>query len=298
MDNSDLSLPTGALPGQLADSLWPDGSREDSRGLVPLYITRYAGPRALAAPMGHPFWELTYVMGGEGYVEVAGREIFLGPEAGLLLPPGCLHRERTDHPQWDTLWVGFQGSLPDELGLAEPLALDAGYALRPWAEQIWLWRQRETGTIGPELAALGEFLLRACVRLARQENGTARKPWLASVQDYIDHHLASPLAVQQLAAVAGCSVGHFHRLFQQATGETPVQYLTRRRLEVALLYLRESGLPIQEIATAVGFPDPLYFSRVFRRQFGQSPSRTRWGQQQQAPTGKNPSALGSQRGES
>jgi len=275
MDNSDLLVPDGALPGQLSETLWPDGQPGDDRPLVPLYITRYAGPRALSPHQSHPFWELTYVMRGQGHVDLPDREVFLAAEAGLLLPPGCLHRERTDHPQWDTLWLGFRGDLPDQLGVTAPLALDGGYALRSWAEQLWLWRQREAGTIGPELEALGEFLVRAFVRLANLGKETMRKPWLAGVQDYIDHHLHRDLAVEELATVAGCSVGHFHRAFQRATGETPVQYLTRRRLEVALLYLRQSGLPIREVAQAVGFADPLYFSRVFQRHFGQSPSRAR-----------------------
>jgi AraC-like DNA-binding protein len=214
-------------------------------------------------------------MGGEGQVELGDQGIYLGPEAGLLIPPGCPHREHTDHAHWDTLWLGFRGNLPDRLGVAAPLVLNTGYALRPWLGEIWLWRQRETGATGPELAALTEFVLRAFVRLARQDGGMTRKPWLATVQDYIDHHLQRDLPVEELAALAGCSVGHFHRTFRQATGETPVQCVTRRRMETALLHLRESGLPIREIAEAVGFRDPLYFSRVFRRHFGQSPSRMR-----------------------
>jgi len=272
MDNPDLPLPNASLPGQLPESLWPTGRSGDDRPIQLHYITRYAGPRATAPLEAHAFWELTYVMGGHGTLDLEDCEIPLASAAGVLVPPHCPHRERTDHPKWDTLWLGFRSELPSRLGVVSALAFGDGYALHPWAEQIWLWRQRETGAIGPELEALTAFFIRALVRLARSGSGAMRKPWLARVQDYIDHHLQRDLSIQELAEVSGHSVGHFHRQFRQATGETPGQYLTRRRLETAWLYLRQSGLPIKEIAAAVGFHDPLYFSRVFRKHFGQSPS--------------------------
>ncbi len=273
MDNSDLRLPDAAVAGFLPASLWPAGG-----GMVamPLYITRYAGPRASQPLAAHPFWEITYVLGGQGVLELGEREgeetIALPPESGLLLPPGSPHRERSGSGKWDTLWLAFRGQLPSQLGVAAPLLLGDGHALRPWAELLWRWAQREPGMIGPELEALSEFFVRAFVRLA-QAGGTAqRQPWLKQIQEYIDHHLEASLGVADLARVAGLSVGHFHRQFRQATGETPLAYLTRRRLEVAWLYLRQSGLPIKEIARAVGFGDPLYFSRVFRRRFGCPPT--------------------------
>ena len=275
MDNSAFLSPDAAFVGALPARLWPHGIRRADAVAPPLYITRYAGPRA-TPPLGeHPFWELTYVLGGEGHVEFADRRFFLAPDAGLLIPPGWAHREHTDHPRWDTLWLGFGGGLPSQLGVAAPLALDRGCALRGWAEQAWLWRQREAGAIGAELDALTEFLVRAFVRLARQDGDAPRQPWLAKVQDYIDHRLDGDLTMAELARVAGCSVGHFQREFRQATGETPLQHVTRRRIETAVLYLRQSGLPVREVAARVGFADPLYFSRIFRRRVGLPPSRLR-----------------------
>lgn len=273
MDHSDFPLPAGGIPGRLDASFWPLDGIPAAASAKPLYITRYAGPRARAPLESHPFWELTYGMGGQGCIELPDREFALPEATLLLLPPGCPHRERAEHPHWDTLWLGFQGDLPERLGLTAPTILENGHALRPWCEQIWLWRQRETGSTGPELENLTEFLVRACARLVQNTAGSSRKPWLASVQDYIENHLQRDLSVEELAAVAGYSMGHFHREFHRATGETPVQCLTRRRLETARLYLRQSGLPIREIAATVGFADPLYFSRVFRRHFGCSPSQ-------------------------
>lgn len=274
MDNSDVGgLVSGfQSPWQLADSLWSDAAAERRGCVSPIYIARYAGPRGLCSLSGHTFWEVSYVFGGKGVLELEAETLELGPESAVLLPPGTRHRERTDYPRWDVLWLGFAGTLAAELGMSSPLVLPDAHALVPWAENIWLWAQREKGDIGPELDAACEFFVRAFVRLAATGNSHERRDWLHAVFDYIDHHLDCGICVEDLAAVAGLSVGHFHRRFRQATCETPVQYLTRRRLETALLYLQQSGMSIKAVAEAVGFNDPLYFSRVFRKRFGMPPS--------------------------
>ncbi len=272
IDNHNRNLVIGSY---LPDALWENGGDErDGELLTTLYIERYAGPRKKEALRAHDFWELTYVMGGEGYVVSQHGEVFLAAGDGILLPPRYRHFERLGPHQFDTLWLGIRGDLAAHLGLAKKaLRLANGHTLNQWAEQIWLWRQRETGPIGRELDALTEFFVRAFVRMASQGDSIRGKPWLNQVRDYIDKHISEDLAVEDMAAAFSCSAGHFHRLFRQLSGETPLQYMTRHRLEVALLYLRRSSLTIREIAEKVGFSDPLYFSRVFHRRFGCPPSK-------------------------
>jgi AraC family transcriptional regulator of arabinose operon len=272
MDNSDLLRSNLTTPGQLSPQLWAGSGTARNPGVSPVYITRYSGPRGLAELSSHDFWELTYSFSGQGVIELTDHQLALTAESAVLLPPGTLHREQTSHSKWDTLWLAFEGSLPGVLGVTVPLLLADAHALGPWGQAIWRWAQHEKGGIGPELDAACEFFVRALVRLAATGNSHERRDWLHAVFDYIDHHLDCGICVEDLAAVAGLSVGHFHRLFRQATCETPVQYLTRRRLETALLYLQQSGLSVKAVAEAVGFNDPLYFSRVFRKRFGMPPS--------------------------
>ena len=84
-----------------------------------------------------------------------------------------------------------------------------------------------------------------------------------------------PVSVNEMAAHAHLSSSRFRRLFHQRTGFSPLEYLTRLRLNHASQLMAETALSIAEIARAVGYEDPLYFSRLFRRKMGVSPTEFR-----------------------
>lgn len=98
------------------------------------------------------------------------------------------------------------------------------------------------------------------------------------VVDYIDAHLAERLDLSTLAGIAHISDWHFHRLFQAITGETPGNWVRRRRLETAALRLGASpAAPVLRIALEVGFQSAEVFTRAFRAHFGVTPTAWRRG---------------------
>lgn len=92
---------------------------------------------------------------------------------------------------------------------------------------------------------------------------------------HIERHYDQPLNVAILARIAGISAGYFAHLFKRLTGQSVNDHLTRFRIKQAERLLRESSATITEIALATGFSDASYFSRIFRRINGCSPSRYR-----------------------
>jgi AraC-like DNA-binding protein len=100
-------------------------------------------------------------------------------------------------------------------------------------------------------------------------------PHLRSARDYIDRNYQHPLDLDRLAAVAGVSKFHFARSFEAAYGETPIRYLTRRRIERAQDLLRAANLTVTEVCYLVGFESLGSFSSRFRSLVGQSPSEYR-----------------------
>jgi AraC-like DNA-binding protein len=95
---------------------------------------------------------------------------------------------------------------------------------------------------------------------------------LLRAKDLIDRDFAEPLDVPALAREAHASRAHFIRSFKQAFGETPHQYLLRRRIERAKELLRNTPLAITEVSLAVGFRSLGSFSTAFRQLVGESPS--------------------------
>jgi AraC-like DNA-binding protein len=101
---------------------------------------------------------------------------------------------------------------------------------------------------------------------------------LRRARDHVDRHYAGPLDLDQLAGVAGVSKFHFVRCFEATYGETPIRYLTRRRIERAQDLLRHANLTVTEVCGLVGFASLGSFSTRFRELVGESPTayRDRW----------------------
>jgi len=96
------------------------------------------------------------------------------------------------------------------------------------------------------------------------------------VCDYIESHFDQKISLDSLAAMAGLSRDHFARAFHQSVGMPPHSYLLQRRLDHVERMLRETQLPLSQIALATGFSDQSHLARHFRRQTGMSPSDARW----------------------
>ncbi|SEF10565.1 AraC-type DNA-binding protein [Rhizobiales bacterium GAS191] len=104
----------------------------------------------------------------------------------------------------------------------------------------------------------------------------ALQKWrLKRVVDYVENHLSAKIALSDLAAVAGLSRMHFASQFRTATGLRPHEFLLRRRIQRAEELLRNTTMPIVEIALTVGFRTQAHLTTVFKRFAGCTPGRRR-----------------------
>ncbi|MBA3709699.1 MAG: helix-turn-helix transcriptional regulator [Planctomycetes bacterium] len=94
----------------------------------------------------------------------------------------------------------------------------------------------------------------------------------ARVQSWIDEHLADRITLATLARVAKLTPTHFAAAFRKQTGISPMHFVRCRRVEVSRTLLAAGDRPVEEVARAVGYPDPFHFSRVFRQHVQVSPS--------------------------
>ena len=199
----------------------------------------------------------------------------------LVLFPGIRHDY---HPSPETgsteRWVLFNGELANQWCMHDLLCVDTpvlhvgvrnevteGFdrlleiarAATPFTNQI------QAGATMEILALVLKF------HQDRYQHFRQATPIVEAALGYIRKNWSSEIDFELLAKKMGVGYRHFRRLFQEATGLAPHQYLLNFRLNQAKRLLGE--IPVAEVAARIGFPDPLYFSRIFKRKVGVAPSR-------------------------
>ena len=98
-------------------------------------------------------------------------------------------------------------------------------------------------------------------------------PWqIKQLRAHIAENLASPITLEDLAAMCRLSVSHFSRAFKTSFGEPPHSYIMRQRIEEAKRLMLEREESLSQIALACGFADQSHFCRSFRRAESDSPN--------------------------
>ncbi|HMQ57895.1 MAG TPA: helix-turn-helix domain-containing protein, partial [Rhizobiaceae bacterium] len=112
-------------------------------------------------------------------------------------------------------------------------------------------------------------------RIGQEPDLTGKSEKLRKVTQLMADHLDEPLAAGDLAKSVGLSVRQVERLFLRHLGATPGRYYMTLRLERARELLRQTNVPILEVALATGFTSHSYFAQSYRLQFGRAPSDER-----------------------
>ncbi len=116
-------------------------------------------------------------------------------------------------------------------------------------------------------------LLKQYTNEANQKHISMPRP-LFSARRHIEHRMPNPVPLTELAAIAGCSIMHLHRLFMQHFQMPPAEYILRQRLQRAANLLSTS-LAIQRIAFECGFKTVVGFYKAFNKVYGKTPGQYR-----------------------
>lgn len=123
---------------------------------------------------------------------------------------------------------------------------------------------------------------------ARFRDRGSPTPDLSAALEYIDSHLNGKIPQRDVAAQCGLNSYQLSRAFKRRFGTTFQEYVMQRRIEKAKILLRNRSATVTDVCWAVGFKDPSYFCRMFRRYSGRSPTefRREWRSQKSAIEGK------------
>lgn len=227
----------------------------------------------------HEHAQLVFGLSGALDFEIDGRGSQVVQQSFAVVPSGAHHACGSangsrclvlDVPgdQWVSQSLGDHAESSRRLlDNAGRLSLDAGQS------QLVAWLANSP-VEDPLIAQQGAVLLLASLNNAKPDSvGTRRLPY-AALNAHIDQYAAYPLQVADLARVAGCSA-RLHARFVAECGQTPMDYIRSRRLHKAVTLLRESMLPIGEIACRVGYSSQSAFAAAVLREFGTSPGKLR-----------------------
>ncbi len=220
-----------------------------------------------------------YVVAGSGVLTIDGKQHQVSAGDAFLIAPDILvSYTASEQTPWEYLWVGFHGSDSQHL-----LRLTAFTHERPVicfsdCEQIRLLLEsivNAHGSTAHQEARMCGYLylflahLIECAKKPPQEAEVAYS-YAELALRFIERNYAGHITVDDIAAHVGISRSHLYRVFVKQLSLSPNEYVSRFRIARACVLL-STALSVTEVAGSVGFDDPLYFSRVFRRLKGTSP---------------------------
>ena len=230
-----------------------------------------------------------YCIDGQGWYQVNGHAHKVISNQYFILPAGCPHAYGSDDSApWTIYWIHFKGALTeqfipkshapknilpgdysrlqDRLDLFEEIynSFSMGYTLENMIYSSMCLYQ-----------FLASFLY---LDQYRSINLPTHKEYLllsARAVHYMQENIHQNLSLEQIASYFKYSTSHFCTLFQKETGVSPINYFIRLKMQKACQYLEMTNRKINEVAALLGFEEPAYFTKMFTKMIGITPSQYR-----------------------
>lgn len=236
------------------------------------------------------YFLLHHVISGQGILRIGENEEKLGAGDTFLIRPNELVSYVSDEDQpWKYVWTAFAGrtapQLAESAGFAPGRAVIRSGKHRAPAEHCRsIYETFRARSRSAALKAAGHLHL---LLAALQEQGAAESPFplrpdsrseelVRRVIGYLSAQYAEPVTIEGMAETLGYNRAYLSRLFKAHTGLSPATFLAKLRADQGRRLLRERPeLSVEHVASSAGFQDALYFSKQFRRWYGQSPTEYR-----------------------
>ena len=237
----------------------------------------------------HDFLELSILLSGESFYEIDDKTHYLNTETILVLNPGVEHMEYTKEGMENLqIHIGlrhfnFSGYQRDFLPLETNIIQLGDYKDQFFETCHEIISERNEAKPGYELV-LKALVFKLIVYLFRDDRTSLseerllvshqeKQKFVNEIKLYIENHYDEELTLDHIAHEFYTNSTTLSRSFKQFAGDTPINYLINYRLEKARNLIQVNPtLSIKDIAQSVGYEDSLYFSKLFKKQFGVSPS--------------------------
>lgn len=221
---------------------------------------------------------LLYCMKGSGVVRVEGREYVLRENEAFCIPRfrgHCYYACEKD--PWSLLWVHFKGSDTEHYPLEEcrverfPSGDASG---RMYFLFELLFRVLDGSyTLGNFIylsEVLGLILAETYTR-EKQDSDMVQNRHMTGIIRYMYRHLSEDLTLEQLSGEFELSKSYLNLIFQRYSQQSPIAFFHQLKIKEACKLLSSTDDYVYEVARRVGYEDPYYFSRIFKKLTGLSP---------------------------
>lgn len=233
-------------------------------------------------PKGRLDYQLLYIVSGKGHFYFHGedRVVYAGRMV-LIQPRQEQHYEYFGEDKPEVYWVHFTGSdvknilRSYNIPMDDPIFYSGASSTYSYLFKEMIHELQNCKTGYEDLLTMYLRQIFLLVQRTRQEERPTVSTYIQEEMEfarrYFNEHYNEPISIQEYAESRNMSVCYFQRNFKQIVKHTPMQYLLIIRVNNAASLLETTDYSMAEIAAIVGYEDPLYFSRLFRKIKGVSP---------------------------
>lgn len=223
-----------------------------------------------------------FVLSGKGIIRINGKEHQVKAHEAFIIPDGIRSFYQADgEDPWEYIWIHIGGpkfpSILKKAGITpdQPIfsPTDCADEIERLVRSLIDNYSRQYYCIGT-LYQICDYLVNySATRESKVEDSSLK--YVKNVIAFIQLKYSENIKTSQIAFACGLDRSYLTRLFKSATGYSLQEYLVAYRMKMALKFLKDDSMSIQDIAYAVGYVDSFTFSKAFKRHFGKSPKQYR-----------------------
>ncbi len=237
----------------------------------------------------HPIddFVLIYCIDGEGWFEVLGEKYRVPSNSFFILPAKFPHSYGADAVRpWTIYWIHFQGSLASaysqlhgKIGVIDPSSNSRIRDRNNLFEEIFTTLDRGLNADSLRYAsALFHHYLATLILLPEYRAGTGNADpddIVDAAIHFLEENVEKNITLQQIADYSGLSASYLSAVFKKRTGHSPISFFNHLKIRHSCRLLTDTDMKMNTICHKVGISDPYYFSRLFSKIIGMSPSEYR-----------------------
>ncbi|MBR4670116.1 MAG: AraC family transcriptional regulator [Butyrivibrio sp.] len=225
---------------------------------------------------------LHFIIKGKGILRINDWQYDIHEHQIFLIPDNTrsFYQADKDDP-WEYIWIHIGGpKIPQILKAAGLTAdnpvytpLDHSKQIEDLAMDILKHYKRQYYCVGNLYKICDYMIENSSARKEKEKNNTLL--YVKNVINYIQLKYSEPIKIDKIAISLGLNRSYLTRLFKEATGYSLQEYLLTYRMKMAVKFLEDPTMNINEISMRVGYTDTFTFSKAFKRHFGSSPTEYR-----------------------